>query len=79
MAERTKAERSAAAKKGAATRALNQQKTKSQTAGAKGTSKRQTTEAVKGVKSAAKAAGGAAKSAGKAIKSSTAPGRKRKP
>src|SRR5215211_781895 len=76
----TKADRQAAAKKGAATRQRNKVKTQSQSRGKRAASTRQgraaadqakraAGSAVGGVKKAAKSAGGAAKSAGKSAAS----------
>jgi hypothetical protein len=71
----TKADRSAAAKKGAATRQRNAQRTRSQTAGTKAAATRQgrtaassANEATTAVKSAARGLTGAAKAAGDAAK-----------
>ena len=67
MAQTTKADRTAAAKKASATRQRNQQRAKSQAAGNKATSTRQANEAIGGAVNAVKSAGGAAVSAGKAL------------
>jgi hypothetical protein len=74
MAEKAKADRSAAAKKAAVTRERNKQKKESQEAGGRAAATRQANKAKddvasvgRGVKSTLKSAGDAAKNAGKAV------------
>lgn len=69
MAQTTKADRKAAAKKASITRERKQQKAKSQAAGKKGATTRQANDAIGGAANAVKSAGGAAVSAGKALAS----------
>jgi len=90
MAQQTKADREAAAKKAAATRERNQKRAKSQEAGKKGAATRQGNEAaasaqqakqsassaVGGLKAAVRSLGDAAKSAGKSVATRSKTGKK---